>query len=288
MDYYRRYVGDYRRDTARLTIMEHGAYGLLMDEAYASEKPLPAQYDELYRICGAITQDEQAAVRSVADRFFPLVGGSRHHKRIAAELVKGLAAIAAYADGAGKTNEKRWGKRSPSESPSESPGDPSTIHHPPSTKNHPPAVKPPPKSKPSSARGKRGAAPNPALDESARLTWESYRGAYLERWGAEPVRSAKANSLIRQFCQALPLDHAPRVAAFFVQSKRGLYTASHHDLTLLLRDAAGLHTEWATKVQLTETEARQGDRRGATGNAFAEMLAEAEERERIAGGGNVH
>ena len=34
MNFYKRFIGDYRKKTARLTPLEHGVYGLLLDEFY--------------------------------------------------------------------------------------------------------------------------------------------------------------------------------------------------------------------------------------------------------------
>lgn len=89
MNYYKRYMGDYGRDTGTLSLAEHGAYALLMDHYYSTEEPLPADHDSLYRICRAMKKDEQAAVRKVADRFFPVFkDGLRHNDRADIELSK--------------------------------------------------------------------------------------------------------------------------------------------------------------------------------------------------------
>jgi hypothetical protein len=48
-----------------------------------------------------------------------------------------------------------------------------------------------------------------------------------------------------------------------------------HSVDLLLRDAETLRTQWATKRQVTSTQALQADRTQTTANAFAPLLAEA-------------
>jgi uncharacterized protein YdaU (DUF1376 family) len=40
VNYYKRHLGDYARDTGHLTALEHGVYTLLLDWYYANEKPL--------------------------------------------------------------------------------------------------------------------------------------------------------------------------------------------------------------------------------------------------------
>lgn len=89
MNYYKRYMGDYGRDTGTLSLAEHGAYALLMDHYYSTEEALPADYEALYRICRAMKREEQAAVRKVADKFFPAFkDGLRHNDRTDKELTK--------------------------------------------------------------------------------------------------------------------------------------------------------------------------------------------------------
>ena len=48
MNYYERHLGDYSKDTAHLTMIEHGAYGLLLDRYYGTEAGIPA--DQVHRI----------------------------------------------------------------------------------------------------------------------------------------------------------------------------------------------------------------------------------------------
>ncbi|WP_009964896.1 YdaU family protein [Verrucomicrobium spinosum] len=88
MHYYQHHVGDYNRDTAQLSVTEHGAYRLLMDAYYVSERPLPASADMLCRICRAITKAEREAVKTVARLFFREENGELRHKRIDDELEK--------------------------------------------------------------------------------------------------------------------------------------------------------------------------------------------------------
>lgn len=68
MNYYKRHLGDYAKDTRHLSLLEHGAYCLLLDYYYSTEKPIPD--DRCERIAGARTEAEIAAVRSVLEEFF--------------------------------------------------------------------------------------------------------------------------------------------------------------------------------------------------------------------------
>lgn len=97
MNYYERYCGDYQRDTAHLSLAEHGAYTMLLDTYFSVEKPLPEDISSLYRVCRAMTRLEQQAVKSVAEQFFPVSGGDglRHNRRADREIAKARPKIEA-------------------------------------------------------------------------------------------------------------------------------------------------------------------------------------------------
>lgn len=120
MNFYRRYMADYAQKTARLTLAQHGAYTLLLDEVYATERPLPADYAELFRICRAMSKSEQDAVRAVADEFFPVgLDGLRYNLRASQEISEAMPALEAA-----RANGKRGGrpaKEKPSGFPEKNP-----------------------------------------------------------------------------------------------------------------------------------------------------------------------
>lgn len=108
--------------------------------------------------------------------------------------------------------------------------------------------------------------------------WDSYSKSYAHRYGATPLRNKKVNGMLAKFLERVPVEAAPDIAAFYLTSNRGLYVSAKHPIDLLLRDAEGLHTEWVTGRQTTETEARQADKTAATGNVFQRLL-DKQERE---------
>lgn len=94
MNYAEIYPGDYLRDTAGLSLAEHGAYLKLMLAYYSSETPLPADISKLNRICGAQTASERQAVANVADQYFPIdQDGTRHNGRCDREIGKARVRI---------------------------------------------------------------------------------------------------------------------------------------------------------------------------------------------------
>lgn len=65
MNFFKLYMGDYQRDTGALSIAEHGAYFLMLQYHYATEKPLPKGKD-LYRLIRCESKADREAVDAVA------------------------------------------------------------------------------------------------------------------------------------------------------------------------------------------------------------------------------
>ncbi len=109
--WYKRYPGDYLRDTAHLSLAEDGAYGRLLDHYYSTSAPLPPDTVALYRICRAMDDAERRAVDGVLRQFFALRSDGHHNKRADKEIAARAADHEGRSLGARKTNEKRWGDR---------------------------------------------------------------------------------------------------------------------------------------------------------------------------------
>jgi uncharacterized protein YdaU (DUF1376 family) len=108
--YYRFFPGDYLRDTADLSLVEHGAYRVLLD-VYYSDGRLPAEQGRLYRICRATTDDEKAAVDLVVDRFFYADGDRLFNRRADREIAARRDFIGEQTRKAKKGAEARWKTR---------------------------------------------------------------------------------------------------------------------------------------------------------------------------------
>lgn len=114
MHHYPHHIGDYTKDTMHLSPLEHGVYRLLMDAYYATEKPLPGDFLAVCRIARSVSQDEQAAVRTVLAGFFTETPEGYRNKRIDIELTSYWA----RAD-ANRANGKNGGRpRNPTETQS--------------------------------------------------------------------------------------------------------------------------------------------------------------------------
>lgn len=130
--------------------------------------------------------------------------------------------------------------------------------------------------------GEEAPSADTELQAACRATWKSYSDAYFHRYGVEPVRNAAVNASIKSFVQKLPHSEAPHVAAFFVSHNDKFYVQKTHPVFLLLKDAEGLRTQWATGRAMTSTRAAQLDGTATNANAVNEAIEMWKRRERNA------
>ena len=62
MNYYERHIGDYLKDTAHLSLLEHGVYGRMLDVYYTREAAIPA--GQVERLIGVRSKEEREALRN--------------------------------------------------------------------------------------------------------------------------------------------------------------------------------------------------------------------------------
>ncbi|WP_395707812.1 YdaU family protein [Casimicrobium huifangae] len=84
MNYYKRHIGDYLKDTAHLSLLEHGVYARLLDVYYTRETAIPD--DQAARLIGARSKEELSALRAVLGEFFALEDGAWTQQRCEREI----------------------------------------------------------------------------------------------------------------------------------------------------------------------------------------------------------
>lgn len=87
MNWFKLYIGDYQRDTAHLSITEHGAYLLMLQHYYATERPLPIG-KALERMLRAETKAEREAIEAVTARFWTTTEAGLVNERADLEIEK--------------------------------------------------------------------------------------------------------------------------------------------------------------------------------------------------------
>lgn len=103
MYFYQHHIGDYRRDTSHLSLLEHGIYRQLLDLYYITEKPLDAN---ALRLISARTQDEKDATNLILAEFFTLQDGLYYHSRCEIEINR----FKDKSDKAKASADARWNK----------------------------------------------------------------------------------------------------------------------------------------------------------------------------------
>jgi uncharacterized protein YdaU (DUF1376 family) len=86
MHYFKRNIGDYHKKAGRLSMLQHGAYTLLLDSCYDREE-FPTK-EQAIEWCWASTADEVEAVEFVLYKFFILHEGKYIQTRIMEEITR--------------------------------------------------------------------------------------------------------------------------------------------------------------------------------------------------------
>jgi len=131
MHFYTHHIGDYNRDTPYLSLVEHGAYRVLMDLYYVAERPLKANMDLLCRVCKCNSEIERDAVALVVENFFVERDGLLFHKRIDGEIENYKRHAELSAQAGRRSGEVRRAKKTPSiQTNAPSNGKRTTVHDP--------------------------------------------------------------------------------------------------------------------------------------------------------------
>jgi uncharacterized protein YdaU (DUF1376 family) len=101
MYYYQHHIGDYRKDTSHLSLLEHGIYRQLLDLYYITEKPLDKKS---IRLIGARTDQEIAMAELILNEFFEKKGTKYFHKRCDDEIQN----YKLKSKSASESSKKRW------------------------------------------------------------------------------------------------------------------------------------------------------------------------------------
>ncbi len=234
-------MGDYARNAAHLSMLEHGAYTLLLDRYYTTEQPIPQ--DQAYRLARATTKHEKAAVDAVLREFFKLIDGAWVNGRAGEEIKKAQARV-----NAARTNGSRGGRPKPN--PTGTQQEPTGLLLGSISETQQKALQAP-SSKQEKEQKQQGASTDvEAPTRSDPVPIESIVAAYnstMERLPKVRVLTAKRRQLIRSAWQAAPQFRSLDFwCAYFAEcaddnflNGTGPYTNGHEnwrpDLDYLLR-----------------------------------------------------
>jgi uncharacterized protein YdaU (DUF1376 family) len=106
---YYHHIGDYIRDTSHLSLLEHGAYRMLIDFYYQQSGKIPGERFEICRLLRCRNRAEREAVIKMLEEFFTYESDRYIHKRCDKEIAK----IIDKSEKAKAKANKRWKDRAP-------------------------------------------------------------------------------------------------------------------------------------------------------------------------------
>lgn len=110
VNYWQRWIGDWKRKTAHLSACEKGIYGELLDFLYATDTALlPLDHRSVCRIAGASDKQENEAVEVVLAQFFKQTEDGYLSTRTAEELQRRTAFVGQQRERGAAGAQKRWG-----------------------------------------------------------------------------------------------------------------------------------------------------------------------------------
>lgn len=118
---------------------------------------------------------------------------------------------------------------------------------------------------------------SPADKTNTAKVFDAYSAAYAKRYGEAPPRNAKSMGICSHFLGRIPADEAPLVAEFYVSHSDSWYVRQLHPLTLMLKDAEKLRTEWKRGHQMNAGTARQVELQAHNRSVISQFMSKSEE-----------
>jgi len=106
MKYYQHHIGDYRKDTAHLSLLEHGIYRQLLDLYYDREGHIEYDLKRISRLISVRTKKERDLLKNVVEDFFVEKNGFLFQRRCEKEIVQ----LYDKSEKARQSALIRWGK----------------------------------------------------------------------------------------------------------------------------------------------------------------------------------
>lgn len=102
--------------------------------------------------------------------------------------------------------------------------------------------------------------------------WESFREPYFAKYGVEPERNAKINGQLSQLSRRVAESEVQSLCNYYLSLNDAKYTRSYHSVGMLLQDCEILLTRMKSGVVITESKARELERRQESADASREFL----------------
>jgi hypothetical protein len=113
------------------------------------------------------------------------------------------------------------------------------------------------------------------------LVYEAYRDAFQRRYGQDPIRNAKVNSVCSQVVKQIGVDEGQAVMHFYLQQNVSWYVQKSHAIEYALKDLQALRTNMLNNKAMSAREAQQVDKQQAQKNVLEDYLANREEYQKM-------
>lgn len=116
--------------------------------------------------------------------------------------------------------------------------------------------------------------PDPTLTNKTTDTWKAYAELYERRYNVQPARNAKVNAQLKQFCERVGYEDAPRIITFYLLQNDYWYVKQMHTLGIALSEAEKLVAGYRRGSLTTRKEADFIDKRSST-KSFIDSIVDA-------------
>ena len=114
-------------------------------------------------------------------------------------------------------------------------------------------------------------------------TWAVYAYGYERRYGVTPLRNAKVNGQLKQFCERVGYSEAPAIIAFYLAQNDFWYLKQMHTIGIALSEAEKLTAAYRRGSMITKREAEYIDKTSSK-KSFIDQILEVRRQKAENGG----
>lgn len=114
-------------------------------------------------------------------------------------------------------------------------------------------------------------------------TWKVYAFGYERRYGVPPLRNAKVNGQLKQFCERVGYSEAPAIIAFYLTQNDFWYVKQMHTIGIALAEAEKITAAYRRGAMVTKREADYIDKTSSR-NSFIDQILEVRRQKAQQGG----
>lgn len=117
-------------------------------------------------------------------------------------------------------------------------------------------------------------------------TWKVYAFGYERRYGVPPLRNAKVNGQLKQFCERVGYAEAPAIIAFYLTQNDFWYVKQMHTIGIALSEAEKITAAYRRGAMVTKREADYIDKTSSR-ESFYDRIIDAMDAESAQQGGTT-